>query len=143
MLKKKIEVITRAIAVNRPDPDDPVDVMAKLGGFEIAGIAGFILGAAYQRIPVVIDGFISTAGALCAVSLQPAVNDYIFASHKSEERGHRVLLEWLKQRPVLDLSMRLGEGTGAALGISMVEAGVKIMREVLTFDEAGVRESLS
>ena len=142
MLKKKVEVITRAIAVNRPDPNDPVDVLAKVGGFEIAGIAGFIIGASYQRMPVVIDGFISTAGALIAVSLQPAVNDYIFASHKSEERGHRVLLEWLKQRPVLDLSMRLGEGTGAALGISMVEAGVKVMREVLTFDEAGVRESL-
>jgi len=142
MFINKIDVIKRSIRLNKPDPTDPIDVLAKVGGFEIAGIAGLIIGAASHQIPIVIDGFISTAAALVAVSLKPVINDYIFAAHKSQEHGHAVLLEWLKQRPILDLFMRLGEGTGAALGISLIESGVKILREVLTFEEAGVRKAV-
>lgn len=142
MLTNKINVIKKSIHLNSPDPTDPIDVLAKVGGFEIAGIAGLIIGAASHQIPVVIDGFISTAAALVAVSLKSVINDYIFAAHKSQEHGHEVLLEWLKQRPILDLSMRLGEGTGAVLGISLIESGVKILREVLTFEEAGVKKAV-
>jgi len=142
MLINKINVIKESIHLNQPDPTDPIDVLTKVGGFEIAGIAGLIIGAASNRIPIVIDGFISTAAAMVAVSLNPVINEYIFAAHKSQERGHAVLLEWLKQKPILDLSMRLGEGTGAVLGMSLIESGVKILREVLTFEEARVREAI-
>ncbi len=142
ILTTKIRVIQEAIYRNRPDPADPLDVLAKVGGFEIAGIAGFIIGAAQHRIPVVIDGFISSAAALVAVSLNPRIRDYLFAAHKSVEPGHSILLEWLQLQPLLDLSMRLGEGTGAALGISVIDAGVKVLRDVLTFDEAGVRKAV-
>lgn len=142
MLIKKIDIIKESIHLNQPDPTDPIDVLGKLGGFEIAGIAGLIIGAASNRIPIVMDGFISTAAALVAVSLNPVINEYIFAAHKSQERGHEVLLEWLKQKPILDLSLRLGEGTGAVLGMSLIESGVKILREVLTFEEAGVKEAI-
>ena len=142
MLKTKISVIKKAIDINRPDPNDPIDVLAKVGGFEIAGIAGLIIGSAFHKIPVVIDGFISTAAALVAISLKSVIREYIFAAHKSVERGHAVLLECLEQKPILDLSMRLGEGTGAVLGISLVESGVKIINEVLTFEEAGVNKAV-
>jgi nicotinate-nucleotide--dimethylbenzimidazole phosphoribosyltransferase len=139
-LANKVDVIRRAIAVNRPDPADPLDVLAKVGGYEIAGIAGLVLGAALHHIPVVIDGFISTAGALIAAELNPLVKKYLIAAHQSVEIGHRKMLERLEQRPLLDLSLRLGEGTGAALGISLVEAGVKILTEMATFGSAGVSE---
>jgi nicotinate-nucleotide--dimethylbenzimidazole phosphoribosyltransferase len=139
-LKGKIAVIKKAIAVNRPDPNDPMDVLCKVGGFEIAGIAGLVLGAALHRIPVVVDGFISTAGALIAAEMNPLVKGYIIAAHQSVEIGHRRMLEHLDQRPLLDLNLRLGEGTGAALGISLVEAGVKILMEMATFADAGVAE---
>jgi nicotinate-nucleotide--dimethylbenzimidazole phosphoribosyltransferase len=139
-LKGKIAVIKKAIAMNRPDPRDPLDVLSKVGGFEIAGIAGLVLGAALHRIPVVVDGFISTAGALIAAEMNPLVKGYIIAAHQSVEIGHRKMLEHLEQRPLLDLNLRLGEGTGAALGISLVEAGVKILMEMATFDDAGVAE---
>lgn len=142
MLINKINVIKESIHLNQPDPTDPIDVLTKVGGFEIAGIAGLIIGAASNRIPIVIDGFISTAAAMVAVSLNPVINEYIFAAHKSQERGHAVLLEWLKQKPILDLSMRLGEGTGAVLGMSLIESGVKILREILTFEEARVKEAI-
>ena len=142
MLIKKIDIIKVSIHLNQPDATDPIDVLGKVGGFEIAGIAGLIIGAASHRLPIVIDGFISTAAALVAVSLKPVINEYIFAAHKSQERGHEVLLEWLKQKPILDLSLRLGEGTGAVLGMSLIESGVKILREVLTFEEAGVRKAV-
>ena len=142
MLLTKISVIKKAIDINRPDPNDPIDVLAKVGGFEIAGIAGLIIGSAFHKIPVVIDGFISTAAALIAVSLKSVIREYIFAAHKSVERGHAVLLECLEQKPILDLSMRLGEGTGAVLGISLVESGVRIINEVLTFEEAGVKKAV-
>lgn len=139
-LKNKINVIRRAIAINQPDRKDPLDVLSKVGGYEIAGIAGLILGAARRRIPVVVDGFISTAGALIAAEMNPLVKGYLIAAHQSVEIGHRAMLERLEQRPLLDLHLRLGEGTGAALGISLVEAGVKILTQMATFADAGVTE---
>jgi nicotinate-nucleotide--dimethylbenzimidazole phosphoribosyltransferase len=139
-LKNKIDIVKKAIAVNRPDSRDALDVLAKVGGFEIGGIAGIVLGAALYRIPVVLDGFISTAGALIASELCPAVKDYIIAAHQSVEIGHRKMLEHLEQRPLLDLNLRLGEGTGAALGISLVEASLRILAEMATFSSAGVSE---
>ena len=139
-LKSKVAVIRKAIELNRPDRSDPIDVLAKVGGFEIGGIAGLVLGAALHRIPVVVDGFISTAGALIAAELCPATKNYLIAAHQSVEIGHRRMLEHLDQRPLFDLNLRLGEGTGAALGISIVEAGVKILMEMATFASAGVSE---
>lgn len=139
-LQHKVSVIKKAIAVNNPDPRDAMDVLSKVGGFEIAGIAGLVLGAAMHKIPVVVDGFISTAGALIAAELNPYVKGYIIAAHQSVEVGHRKMLEHLEQIPLLDLNLRLGEGTGAALGISLVEAGVKILTQMATFAAAGVAE---
>ncbi len=137
-LSRKVRVIEDALKTNRPDPEDPLDVVSKVGGAEIAGIAGLILGAASRRVPVVIDGFISTAGALVACELQPKVRDFLFAAHRSVERGHRAMLQRLGLEPFVDLNLRLGEGTGAALGIYLVEAGVKIYTEMATFKDAGV-----
>ncbi|MBI5681995.1 MAG: nicotinate-nucleotide--dimethylbenzimidazole phosphoribosyltransferase [Deltaproteobacteria bacterium] len=139
--QNKVKVIEDAIRINKPDLKDPVDVLAKVGGAEIAGICGLIIGAAKNRIPVVVDGFISTAGALIAYELEPKVKDYMFAAHNSVERGHKIMLERIGLRPFVDLDLRLGEGTGAALGISLIEAGVKIYREMATFGDAGVSES--
>lgn len=138
---RKIETIRKAIEVNKPNPSDPIDVLSKLGGLEIAGIAGLILGAAIHRIPVVIDGFISGAGALIATRLNPYVRGYMFAAHRSHEIGHGVLFETMGLSPILDLSMRLGEGTGAALGISLIEAGLRVYGEMSTFSKAGVSEA--
>lgn len=137
-LKSKVKVIEDSIALNRPDPKDPVDVLAKVGGTEIGGIAGLIIGAAANRIPVVIDGFISTAGALVAYCLEPKTGEYMFAAHNSVEKGHKAMLDKMGLRPVLDLDLRLGEGTGAALAMFVIEAGLKIYREMATFGEAGV-----
>ncbi len=139
-LAHKIEVIQQALAVNQPDLKDPLDVLAKVGGFEIGGITGVILGAAAHRIPVVLDGFISGAAALIAAGLSPLVKDYFIAAHVSAEAGHRIILGYLGLTPLLDLKMRLGEGTGAALGIFLAEAAVKILAQMATFDEAGVSE---
>lgn len=136
----KVQVIERALTVHRPDPGKPLEVLAKLGGLEIAGLTGLILGAATRRRPVLVDGFIATAGALVAVNLCPAVRDYLQAAHQSAEQGHRLVLEALGLRPLLQLDMRLGEGTGAALGLSLLEAGLKIYREMATFAEAGVSD---
>jgi len=141
-LQHKIEVIEQALALNQPDPDDPLDVLAKVGGFEIGGIAGVAIGAAAHRIPVVLDGFISGAGALIAAELAPQVKDYMIAAHCSVEIGHRWILDRLGLTPLFDLGLRLGEGTGAALGISIVEAAVKILNEMATFGQAGVSEKL-
>jgi nicotinate-nucleotide--dimethylbenzimidazole phosphoribosyltransferase len=141
-LAHKIETVEQALAVNRPDPADPLDVLAKVGGLEIGGIAGVVLGAAAHRLPVVIDGFISGAGALIAAELAPQVKDYLVAAHLSVELGHRPVLERLGLTPLLNLNMRLGEGTGAALGISLVEAAVKILDEMATFADAGVSEAM-
>jgi nicotinate-nucleotide--dimethylbenzimidazole phosphoribosyltransferase len=139
-LRNKVEIIKKAISVNDPNPKDALDVLARVGGYEIAGIAGLVLGAALHRIPVVIDGFISTAGALIAAEMNPLVKDYMIAAHQSVEIGHRKMLEHLEQVPLLDLNLRLGEGTGAALGMSLIEAGVKILGEMATFADAGVAE---
>ncbi|HIC90611.1 MAG TPA: nicotinate-nucleotide--dimethylbenzimidazole phosphoribosyltransferase [Syntrophaceae bacterium] len=140
---RKIEAIKKAIEINRPDPSDPIDVLSKVGGLEIAGIAGSIVGAAANRIPVVIDGFISGTGALIATQLDSRIRDYIFAAHRSQEIGHGILLEKIGLVPFLDLSMRLGEGTGAALGINFIEVGLKIYNEMATFSEAMVSEAHS
>lgn len=137
-LARKAEVIEAAIRLNAPDPKDGIDVLAKVGGTEIGGIAGLVLGAASRRKPVVIDGFISTAGALIAYTIAPAVADYMFAAHNSVEKGHRVMLEAMGLAPILDLGLRLGEGTGGALAMLMIEGGLKMYREMATFDEAGV-----
>ncbi len=137
-LEIKLGAIRRGLAVNQPDPANPLDVLTCLGGCEIAAITGLILGCAANRIPVVVDGFISTAGALVATEMNRAVRDYIFAAHQSVEVGHRYMLERIGCRPVLDLDMRLGEGTGAALAMHIIEAGVKILLEMATFEQAGV-----
>lgn len=139
-LTNKVMVIEEALSLNRPDPFNPLDVLSKVGGAEIGGIAGLILGAAAQRVPVVVDGFISTAGALIAHSLETKVGDYLFAAHNSVEKGHTVMLRAMGLRPILDLDLRLGEGTGAALALLLIEAGLKIYREMATFGEAGVSE---
>jgi nicotinate-nucleotide--dimethylbenzimidazole phosphoribosyltransferase len=137
---RKREAIRRGIELNRPNPQDGLDVLAKVGGFEIGGIAGIVLAGAYHRKPVVVDGFISTAGALVAQRLAPAAADYMLAGHCSEEPGHRHMLAHLRLLPILDLGMRLGEGTGAALAMSVIEAAIRVMTEVMTFEEAGVPE---
>jgi len=139
-LAHKVEVISRALAVNQPDPRQPLDVLAKVGGFEIGGLVGVMLGAAAHRIPVVIDGFISGASALIATALSPRLKDFLIAAHVSAEAGHRLLLRHLGLKPLLDLGMRLGEGTGAALGIFLAETASRVLAEMATFAEAGVSE---
>lgn len=137
-LKAKVAVIERALELNRPDPADPLDVLAKVGGLEIGAIAGLCLGGAASRIPVVVDGFISTAGALVATKLCPELSDYLVAAHRSVEVGHMAMLKEMGLNPLMDLDFRLGEGTGAAMGLSLVEAAVRILTEMATFASAGV-----
>ena len=137
-LSLKVAVVEKALAVTRPDPDDAMDVLMKVGGFEIGGIAGLILGAASLRKPVLLDGFISTAGALIAQGLAPRAADYMIAAHKSVEVGHRIALQKLGKEPLLDLGLRLGEGTGAVLAMPIVEGAVRVLTEVATFEEAAV-----
>jgi len=137
-LTYKIEIINRALAVNQPDPKQPLDVLAKVGGFEIGGLVGVMLAAAAHRIPVVIDGFISGAAALIATALSPGLRDFLIAAHVSAEAGHHLLLKHLGLKPLLDLGMRLGEGTGAALGIFLSETAARVLAEMSTFAEAGV-----
>ncbi len=142
-LRTKQRVIREGLAVNKPDPADGLDVLAKVGGFEIGGIAGCILAGACHHRPVVIDGFISTAGALIAHALCPSVADYLFAGHCSEEAGHRLMLKHLGLHPILDLGLRLGEGTGGALAMGVIEGASRIFKEILTFEEAGVSTASS
>jgi nicotinate-nucleotide--dimethylbenzimidazole phosphoribosyltransferase len=137
-LSRKVAAIDKGLAANAPDANDAFDVLCKVGGLEIAGLAGVIIGAAVLRIPVVIDGFISGTAALVAVGLAPEVRPYLIASHRSVERGHQVVLDHLAIRPLFDLDLRLGEGTGAALAFHMIEASVRILNEMATFAEAGV-----
>lgn len=139
-LAHKIEVIEKALEQNRPDPRDPFDVLMKVGGFEIAGLVGVIMAAAARRVPVVIDGLISGAAALLAVEMQPLIRDYLFAGHRSVEQGHRLMLEHLQLTPLLDLNLRLGEGTGAVLAMNIIEAALHAHNEMATFAEAGVSE---
>lgn len=138
IFRHKVKVIEDAIAVNSPDPSDPLDVLAKLGGAEIAGIAGLVIGAASKGVPVVVDGFISTAGALMARELEPVTAQYMFAAHRSVEKGHGAMLERMGMRPFVDLDLRLGEGTGAAIGITLIEAALRAYNEMATFGDAGV-----
>lgn len=138
--RRKVRVIEKVLEINQPNPKDAIDVLSKVGGFEIGGITGVILAGARYRIPVVIDGFISGAAALVATSLSAKVKPYLIASHQSVEQGHEIVLKHLGLKPLLNLDLRLGEGTGAALGIFLVEASVKILDEMATFSEAGVSE---
>jgi nicotinate-nucleotide--dimethylbenzimidazole phosphoribosyltransferase len=140
VLARKIKVVARAIEVNRPDPQDGLDVVAKVGGLEIAGLAGVILGAAACRVPIVLDGFITTAAALIAFALQPRTKQFMFASHLSGEQGHQLMLDYLGLKPMLYLNMRLGEGTGAVLAMPIVEAAARIIKEMASFRDAGVSD---
>jgi len=137
-LASKAGIIDRALQLNNPDPGDGLDVLAKVGGFEIAGMVGCMLAAAWSRVPVIVDGLISGAAALIAARLAPQSRQYMIASHVSAEPGHRLMLQLLGLRPLLHLGMRLGEGTGAVLAINILEAATKIQAEMATFAEAGV-----
>jgi nicotinate-nucleotide--dimethylbenzimidazole phosphoribosyltransferase len=141
-LERKIAAIEKGLALNRPNADDPLDVLAKVGGLEIAAITGVVLGATAFRIPMALDGFISGAAALLAERFSRHVRDVLFASHLSAEQGHRLMLGELELAPVLDLGMRLGEGTGACLLMGLMEAAAKIMGEMATFQSAGVKEKI-
>jgi nicotinate-nucleotide--dimethylbenzimidazole phosphoribosyltransferase len=140
-LRRKVEAVERALQVNQPDPSDPLDVLAKVGGFEIAGLAGVVLGAAARRVPVLLDGFITGAAALAAVRLCPEARSYLVASHRSVEPGHAAVLGELGAEALLDLRMRLGEGTGAVLAMGLAEAALRILREMATFEAAGVTDA--
>jgi nicotinate-nucleotide--dimethylbenzimidazole phosphoribosyltransferase len=137
-LEHKTRMIAQALRVNDADPMDGIGLLAKLGGFEIGGIAGLILGAASLRKPVMVDGLISTAGALVAQAICPLSTEYMIAAHRSVERGHRIALEALGKKPLLDIDLRLGEGTGGALAMNLVDAAVRVLTEVATFEEAAV-----
>ncbi len=137
-LMRKVAVIERALAVNQPDPDDPLDVLAKLGGYEIAGLVGVILRGAAERIPIIMDGFISGAAALVAARLCPRALEYLLAAHCSVEPGHRAILQTLELEPLLSIGLRLGEGTGAVLAMHLVDDALAVMDEMATFEEAGV-----
>ena len=138
MLPRKVEVIETALKVNQPDPADGLDILAKVGGFEIGAIAGLILGAAAQRKPMVIDGFISSAGAMIAQAICPACTDYMIAAHKSQEPGHKAMLAKLGKEGLFDLKLRLGEGSGAALAMHLTDAAYRVMTEMATFEKAAV-----
>ncbi len=137
-LRKKIEVVRTALQTNKPDPDDPIDVLSKVGGFEIGGMAGLILGAAERKKAIIVDGLISGAAATIAFKIDPIVSDYVFTSHQSTEPGHKLFFQLYNQTPLFNFQMRLGEGTGAALGISILESAVKIYNEMATFESAGI-----
>jgi nicotinate-nucleotide--dimethylbenzimidazole phosphoribosyltransferase len=139
-LARKRRVVEQALAVNQPDPNDGLDILAKIGGFEIGGLAGIVIGAASRRIPVVLDGFITTAAALIAVKIAPTVQPYLIAAHCSEEAGHAQMLAYLDLRPLFNYSLRLGEGSGAALALPTIEAAARVLDEMATFAEAGVSE---
>lgn len=136
----KIEVIEKAIETNRSLLTEPISALAALGGLEIAGICGLIIGGAANRLPVVIDGFISSVAALVSIKMNPAIKDYLFFAHCSREKGHQILLSYLSVKPLLDLQLCLGEGTGAALAMNLIEAAIKIYSEMATFESAGVSQ---
>jgi len=139
-LTKKITAIKQGLATNQPDPSDPIDVLAKVGGCEIGGLAGLVIGAAAHGIPVVCDGLISTAGALIACELAPAAKHYLFASHKSVEIGHTFMHERLGVEPLIDLGFRLGEGTGAAIAMELLDASTRILADIKTFAEVAIAD---
>ena len=137
-LANKVRVIEDALSLHQPDPSDPLDVLAKVGGFEIGGLAGLVIGAAAAGIPVVCDGLIATAGALIACELAPAAKDFLFASHRSVEVGHRFMHERLGVEPLLDLQFRLGEGTGAAVAMELLDAATRVLCDIKTFEEVAI-----
>ncbi len=139
--RHKVGVIERALRTTKPDPGDPLDILAKIGGLEIAGLVGVVLGASAYRIPVVVDGFIATAASLIAVELCPTVRNYLIPAHRSMEPGHRAALERLELEPLLALDLRLGEGTGAALGLNIMDAALALLDQMATFEEADVAEA--
>jgi len=141
-LKHKIKVIEKAISVNNPNKSDPIDILHKIGGFEIGGLTGIILASAAYRIPIVLDGFISTTAGLLAFLFNHYIKDYLFAGHCSQEPGHKIQLEYLGLDPILNLEMRLGEGTGAVLATCIIEASCRLYNEMATFDSAGVSKKL-
>lgn len=138
--RHKVAVVEEALALHRPDPKDASSVLSAVGGLEIAGLAGAAIAGAAMRVPVVLDGFISTAAALAAAVLCPRAKEYFIAGHRSVEPGHRIALEWLGLHPLLDLDLRLGEGTGAVLAFPILEAATRLLGEMATFSEAGVSE---
>jgi len=140
-LRRKVDVIEKGLAINQPDPRDALDVLAKVGGFEIGGLAGLVIGAAVNGIPVVCDGFIATAGALVACELAPAARDYLFTSHYSVEVGHRYMLTRLDRKPLLDLQFRLGEGTGAAAAMELIDMATRILADIKTFEEVAIQDA--
>ncbi|MCF6247358.1 MAG: nicotinate-nucleotide--dimethylbenzimidazole phosphoribosyltransferase [Desulfobacula sp.] len=137
-LNNKISVIQKALDLHKPDPSDPIDVLAKVGGLEIGGLAGLVLGAAAKGIPVICDGLISTAGALIACEIAPAAKNYLFASHKSVEVGHTFMHDRLGLEPLIDLKFRLGEGTGAAVCMELLDLSTRILADIKTFEEVGI-----
>ena len=137
-LARKIAVVERALAVNRPDRNDPFDILMKIGGFEIAGMTGVTLAAAANRVPLVMDGLISTVAAALAAEINPGVRDYLIAGHQSVEIGHAALLALLERQPLLNLKMRVGEGTGAALSFALIDAALNVLRDMATFESANV-----
>jgi nicotinate-nucleotide--dimethylbenzimidazole phosphoribosyltransferase len=139
-LARKIDVVCRGLSRHKPDPADPLGVLAAFGGFEHAALTGFILGAAALRVPVILDGVIAGAAALAAAALAPDATGACFAGHRSAEPGHAVTLSYLGLRPLVDLGLRLGEGTGAVLALPLVQSAARALREVATFDSAGVAE---
>ena len=140
-LQRKVAVIEKGLAINQPDPRDALDVLAKVGGFEIGGLAGLVIGAAANGIPVVCDGFIATAGALVACELVPPARDYLFTSHYSVEVGHRYMLSRLDREPLLDLKFRLGEGTGAAAAMELIDMATRILADIKTFEEVAIQDA--
>ena len=141
-LANKIAVIQKGLDINKPDPKDPLDVLAKVGGLEIGGLAGLGLGAAAKGIPVVCDGLISTAVALIACELAPAAKNYLFASHKSVEIGQKYMHDRLGLEPLIDLKFRLGEGTGAAVCMELLDLATRILADIKTFDEVGISNEI-
>ena len=137
-LNHKVSVIQKALKTHAPNPDDPIDILAKVGGFEIGGIVGLLIGAASKNIPVVVDGLISSAAATLAIKLNPSVKDYIFPSHRSVEPGQEVFFDLLHMPPLFDLKMRLGEGTGAVMAFDLIESALKIYSEMATFQSANI-----
>ena len=139
-IRRKVSIIERVLENRQPDADDPMDILCKVGGLEIAGMAGTAIAAAARRIPLVMDGLISTAAAALADAMVPGVRNYLIAGHRSPEIGHRLLLEKLGKKPLLQLDMRVGEGTGAALAFNLVDASLNILRDMATFESAGISD---
>lgn len=134
----KQQVIEKAIAERKPNPKDPIDILSKVGGLEIAGMAGAMLAAAQNRVPILVDGFISTVSALVAKAINPAVTNYMFVGHRSAEPGHLLALKLLEKQPLIDLGMRLGEGTGAAVAFPILQSASLMLKEMATFQSAGI-----